>query len=135
MVFVIIWFLDHFTLEYVPPVNSTWIVTSASLFHVWATNLKTFFIFSKLSVLTSNNVIWVGLFFLIHQNFLLIFFICKLKGLYLNVTACDGLLMLSLDLFNSSIKPTWYDVFQDVLFKCFSIGFFAFDYDIHDSKD
>ena len=30
------------------------------------------------------------------QNFLLMFFICKLKGLYLIVTACDGLLMFFL---------------------------------------
>ena len=61
MVFVIIWFLDHFTLEYVPPVNSIWIVTPASLFHVRVKTFKTFFIFFKLSILTSNNVIWVGL--------------------------------------------------------------------------
>ena len=61
MVFVIIWFLDHFTLEYVPPVNSIWIVTPATLFHVRVKKFKTFFIFFKLSILTSNNVIWVGL--------------------------------------------------------------------------
>ena len=61
MVFVIVWFLDHFMLEYVPSMNSIWIITSAGLFHVWVTKFKTFFIFFKLSILTSNNVIWVGL--------------------------------------------------------------------------
>ena len=138
MVFVIIWFLDHFTLEYVLSMNSIWIITPASLLHVWVTKFKTFFIFFKLSILTLNNVIWVDLFailfneaqhvkismtrympafyevinlFIKLQNVLLMFFICKLKGFYLIVTFCDGLLMLSLDLFNSCIKPTWFDVF------------------------
>ena len=138
MVFVIIWFLDHFTLEYVLSMNSIWIITPASLLHVWVTKFKTFFIFFKLSILTLNNVIWVDLFailfneaqhvkisitrympafyevinlFIKLQNVLLMFFICKLKGFYLIVTVCDGLLMLSLDLFNSCIKPTWFDVF------------------------
>ena len=138
MVFVIIWFLDHFTLEYVLSMNSIWIITPASLLHVWVTKFKTFFIFFKLSILTLSNVIWVDLFailfneaqhvkismtrympafyevinlFIKLQNVLLMFFICKLKGFYLIVTVCDGLLMLSLDLFNSCIKPTWFDVF------------------------
>ena len=138
MVFVIIWFLNHFTLEYVLSMNSIWIITPASLLHVWVTKFKTFFIFFKLSILTLNNVIWVDLFailfneaqhvkismtrympafyevinlFIKLQNVLLMFFICKLKGFYLIVTVCDGLLMLSLDLFNSCIKPTWFDVF------------------------
>ena len=138
MVFVIIWFLDHFTLEYVLSMNSIWIITPASLLHVWVTKFKTFFIFFKLSILTLNNVIWVDLFailfneaqhvkismtrympafyevinlFIKLQNVLLMFFICKLKGFYLIVTVCDGLLMLSLDLINSCIKPTWFDVF------------------------
>ena len=138
MVFVIIWFLNHFTLEYVLSMNSIWIITPASLLHVWVTKFKTFFIFFKLSILTLNNVIWVDLFAILFneaqhvkismtrympafyevinlviklQNVLLMFFICKLKGFYLIVTVCDGLLMLSLDLFNSCIKPTWFDVF------------------------
>ena len=138
MVFVIIWFLDHFTLEYVLSMNSIWIITPASLLHVWVTKFKTFFIFFKLSILSLNNVIWVDLFailfneaqhvkismtrympafyevinlFIKLQNVLLMFFLCKLKGFYLIVTVCDGLLMLSLDLFNSCIKPTWFDVF------------------------
>ena len=108
--------------------------------------------FFKLSVLTSNNVIWVNFsaivfdetqhvfdetqhvvktstmgyvpicyeiinLFIEPQNFLFMFFICKLKGFYLIVMVCDGLLMLSLDLFNSCIKFTWFDIFQDVLLK------------------
>ena len=107
--------------------------------------------FFQLPVLTSNNVVWVSLFaiflmkhstfskhppwatrlfsmrslisFIEPQNFLLMFFIYKLKGLYLIVTACDDLLMLSLYLFNSCIKSTWYNVFQDVLRKCFTLVF------------
>ena len=51
------------------------------------------------------------------------FLIYKLKGLYLIVFFFDGLLMLSLDLFNFCIKPTCYDVLQDVLLKCFTLGF------------
>ena len=42
--------------------NSIWIITPASLLHVWATKFKTSLIFFKLSILTSNNVIWVDLF-------------------------------------------------------------------------
>ena len=61
IVFVIVWFLDNFTLEYVPSMNSIWIITPAGLFHAWVTKFKTFFIFFKLSILTSNNLIWVGL--------------------------------------------------------------------------
>ena len=62
MVFVTVWFLNHFTLEYVPSMNSIWISTSASLLHAWVTKFKTFFIFFKLSILTLNNVIWVNFF-------------------------------------------------------------------------
>ena len=124
IVFVIIWFFDHFTLEYVSSMNSIWIITPASLFHVWVTKFKTFFIFFKLSILTSNNVIWVGLLailfneaqdvvktsttgyvpvfyeainlFIKLQNLLLMFFICKFKGLYLIIFLFDGLLMFFL---------------------------------------
>ena len=62
MVFVIVWFLDHFTFEYVPLMNCIWIITSASLLHVWVTKFKTSLIFFKLSILTLNNVIWMRLF-------------------------------------------------------------------------
>ena len=127
MVFVIVWFLNHLTLEYLPSMNSIWIITPASLLHVWVTKFKTFFIFFKLSILTSNNVIRVNLFAILFdkaqhvvkisttgyvpvfnevinlfnklQNFLLMLLISKLKGLYLIVTVCDGLLMLFLYFF------------------------------------
>ena len=103
MIFVIVWFLDHFTLEYVPSVNSIWVITPAVLFHVWITKFKTIFIFFKLSILTSNNVMWVGLLpilfnkaqaqvinlFIKPQNFLLL-------GLYLIVFFFNGLLMVLL---------------------------------------
>ena len=134
IVFVIIWFFDHFTLEYVSSMNSIWIITPASLFHVWVTKFKTFFIFFKLSILTSNNVIWVGLFsiffneaqhvikismtgyvpvfyevinlFIKPQTFLLMFFICKLKDLYLIIFYFGGLLMFFLYFFYAFLgKP------------------------------
>ena len=120
MVLVVIWFLDHFALEHVPSMNAIWIITPSSLLHVWVTRFKTFFVFFKLPILTSNNVIWVDLFATLFdeaqhvvkisatgyvpvfyevinllffffpglpmlliepQTFLLMFFICKLKGL------------------------------------------------------
>ena len=62
MVFVVIWFLDHVALEYVPSMNGIWIITPADLLHVWVMKFKTSLIFFKLSILASNNVIWVGLF-------------------------------------------------------------------------
>ena len=94
--------------------NSIWIITPASLLHVWVTKFKTSLIFFKLSILTSNNVIRVNLFailfdkaqhvvkisttgyvpvfyevinlFIKLQNFLLM-------GLYLIIYFFDGLLM------------------------------------------
>ena len=42
--------------------NSIWIITPAGRLHVWVKKFKTFFIFFKLSILTSNNLIWVCLF-------------------------------------------------------------------------
>ena len=62
MVFTVIWFINHFTLEYVPSMNTIWIITPTSLLHVWVTKLKISLIFFKLSTLTSNNVIRVSLF-------------------------------------------------------------------------
>ena len=62
MVFVIVWCLDHFTLESVPSMNSIWIITFVSHHHVWVTKFKPSLIFFKLSILTLNNTIWVGLF-------------------------------------------------------------------------
>ena len=132
MVFVIVRLLDHFTLEHVLLVNSIWIITSTHLLHVWVTKFKTFFIFFKLSILTSNNVIWVGLLailfneaqhvvktsttgyvpvfyevinlFIKPQNFLLMFFICKFKSIYLIIFFFDGLLMFFLYLFASHCR-------------------------------
>ena len=107
--------------------------------------------FFKLSVLASNNVIWVKFsailfdekqhvvktsaagymlvcyeiinLFIKSQNFLLMGFICKFKGLYLIVTVCDGMLMFFLDLSDSCIKTTWYDVFQDMFLKHLALFF------------
>ena len=62
MVFAVIWFLNHFTLEYGPTMNSIWIMTPVSLLHVWVTKFKASLIFFKLSTLTSNNVIWMPFF-------------------------------------------------------------------------
>ena len=135
MVFVVIWFLDHFMLEPVPSVNGVWIIAFVSHLHVWMTKLKPSLMFFKLSILTPNKVISVNFsailfyktqhvvkrsttgygpvcyevinLFIKLQNFLLMLLISKLKGFSLIVTVCDGLLMLSLDLFNSCIKPTW----------------------------
>ena len=111
MVFVTVWFLDYFTLEYVPSMNSIWIITPADLFHFWVTKFKASLIFFKQPILALNNVIWVGLLailfneaqhfvkistmgyvsgfyevinlFIKPQNFLLMGLICCLKGLYL----------------------------------------------------
>ena len=134
MVFVITWFLDHFTLEYIPSMNSIWIITPVSLLHDWVTQSEPSLIFFKLSILTLSNVIRVNLFailfdetqhvvktsatgyvpvfyevinvFIKLQNFMLIVLISKLKGLYLIVTVCGGLSMFFLDLFNPCIKST-----------------------------
>ena len=101
--------------------NSIWIITFVSHLHVWVTKLKTSLIFLKLSILTSNNVIWVGLLailfdeaqhvakisttgyvpvfyevihlFIKPQNFLLMGLICSLKGLYLIIFYFNDLLM------------------------------------------
>ena len=64
------------------------------------------------------------------QNFLLMLLISKRKGYCLIVTVCDGLPMLSLDLFNFCITFTWYDIFRDELFKRFTLVFLRFYSDI-----
>ena len=128
MIFVIIWLFDYFTLKPVPSVNGVWIITFISHLNFWVTKFKPSFMFFKLSVLTSNNVIWVNFFavlfdetqhvvktsttgyvpvfyevinlFIKTQTFvLMMLFIYKLKGFYLTVTTCDGLLMLFLYFF------------------------------------
>ena len=124
MVFVVVWFLDHFTLETVLSVNGLRIITFVSHLHVWVTKFKLSFMFFQLPVLTWNNIVWVNLsavlfdeaqhvvktaaagyvpvwynvinLFIEPKHLLLMAFICKLKDLYLIVTACDGLLIFFL---------------------------------------
>ena len=136
MVFVIVWFLDHFTLEPVPSVNGIWIIAFVSHLHVWVTKFKPSLMFFQLPILTSNNVIWVNFFailfnetqhvvktsttgympvcyevinlFIEPQNLLLMFLICKLKGLYLIFTTCDGLLMVFLYFFYTFFGEPFY---------------------------
>ena len=60
MVFVILWFLDHFTLKPVSSVNGVWIITFVSHLHVWVTEFKPSLMFFQLPVLTSSNVILVN---------------------------------------------------------------------------
>ena len=126
MVLVIIWFLDHFTLKSTPLVNGVWIITFVSHLHVWVTMFKPLLMFSQLSVLTLNKVVWLKFsailfdeaqhvvktstaryvpvcceiinLFIQPQNLQLMFLICKLKGLYLIVFFFDGLLMVFLHL-------------------------------------
>ena len=104
--------------------NSIGIITFVNHLHVCVTKFKPSFMFFKLSVPTRNNVIWLNFstilfyetqyivktsttgyvpvcyevinLFIEPQNFLLMFLICKLKDLYLIVTACDGLFMVFL---------------------------------------
>ena len=60
MVFVVIRFFDHFSLEPVPPMNSIWIIAFVSHLHVWVTKFKPLLMFFKLLVLTPNNAILVN---------------------------------------------------------------------------
>ena len=124
MVFVIVWFLDHFTVKSTPSMNGIWIITFVSHLHVWVTKFKPSLMFLQAPVLTSKDVIWVNFSaiffdeaqhviktvaagylpfcyevinaFIKPQNFLLMGFICKLKGLNLIDTACDSLLVFFL---------------------------------------
>ena len=114
MVFVIVWFLDHFTVKSTPSMNGIWIITFVSHLHVWVTKFKPSLTFLKLPILASNNVVWMNFsavlfdetqhvvktptsgcvpvfyeivnLFIKPENFLLILLICKLKGFYLVVT-------------------------------------------------
>ena len=62
MIFVIVWPLDHFTFKRVPTMNSNWIMTFVSHLHAWITKFKPSLMFFQLSVLTSNNIVWVNFF-------------------------------------------------------------------------
>ena len=136
MVFVIIWLFDHFAFESIPSVNGVWINTFVNHLYAWVTKFKPLLMFFKLLVLTSNNVIWVNFSAILFdetqhvvkismagylpvcyeiinlsiepQNFLLMLFICKLKGFYLIVTACDGLLIFFLYFFYAFLGEPFY---------------------------
>ena len=118
MVFVVVWFLDHFMLGSVPPMNGVWIVALVSYLHVWIMKFRALLMFFQLLILTPNNVIWVNFFtnlfdetqhiaktsaagyvivcyevinvLIKPQNFLLMDLICKLKGLYLIIFFSNG---------------------------------------------
>ena len=59
MVFVVVWFLYHFTFKPVPSVNGVWIIAFVSHRYVWVTKFNPFLIFFQLPVLISNNVVWM----------------------------------------------------------------------------
>ena len=118
ILFAVVWFLDHFTLESIPPMNSNWIVAFVNYLDVWVTKFKPSLMFFQLLILTPNNVIWKDFSAILFdetqhvvnassagyvplcyevinliikpQNFLLMFFLCKLKGLYLIVFLFSG---------------------------------------------
>ena len=48
--------------------NSIWIITPASLFHVRVTKFKASLIIFKQSILTSNNVVWVNIFAILYNE-------------------------------------------------------------------
>ena len=68
MVFVIVWFLDHFTLKPVPSMNCVCIITFVNHLHVWVTKFKLLLMFFKLSILTSSNVVWVNFFVILFDE-------------------------------------------------------------------
>ena len=136
MLFVIFWFLDHFTLKSTSSMNSIWIITFVSHLNAWIRKLTPSLMFLQLPVLTSNNIIWVSLFpvlfdeiqhvvktstagymsvcyelislFIEPQKFLLMGLICKLKSLYWIITVCDGLLMFFLYFFYTFSAEPFY---------------------------
>ena len=57
IVFVVVWFLDHFTFKSIPSLNSICIITFASHFQVRVTKFKPSVMFLKLPILTQNNVV------------------------------------------------------------------------------
>ena len=156
IIFVIVWFLDHFTLKYVPSINNIWVITSAGLLRAWVTNFKTIFIFFKLSILTANNLIWVNFsailfkkvqhvvkisttgyvpvfyevinLFIKSQNFLLMFFICKLKGLYLIIFFFNGLLMLLFHFVCELLPNLWKQYIEAMPAKVFCLWLLAWKY-------
>ena len=59
-IFVIVCFFDHFMLKTISSVNGICMVAFVNHLHVWLTKFKPSFIIFKLSVLKSNNVIWMN---------------------------------------------------------------------------
>ena len=144
MDFVIVWFLNHFTLKPTPSFNGVCVTVFINHLHIWVTKFKPSPMFFQLPVLTLNNIVWVNFFailfnetqhviktftsayvpvcyevinlFIEPQNFLLMGLICKLKGLYLIVRACDSLLMFFLYFF--------YTFFGEPFYKNNCPGFF-----------
>ena len=62
MVFVVVWFFDHFTLKPVASVNGVWVIAFVSHHHAWVTKSEPLLMFFQLPVLTSNNVVWMPFF-------------------------------------------------------------------------
>ena len=60
MVFVIVWFLDPFTLKSTPSINGVWVITFVGHLHVWVTKFKPSLMLFQLPVLTLNKVVWVN---------------------------------------------------------------------------
>ena len=130
--------------------NTIWIITFGSHLHAWVRKFKPSLIFFQLPILTSNNVIWVRLFtvlfdktqhivktsttgyvpvcyevmnlFIKPQNFLLMCFICKCKGLYLIVMACVVCWCSSCILFVSCCRTWGNNTLQQYLLKSFAFG-------------
>ena len=144
-IFVIVCFFDHFTLKTIPSVNGICMVAFVNHLHVWLTKFKPSFIFFKLSVLTSNNVIWVNFsailfdetqhvvktsttscapvcyetinLFIGSQNFLLMGLICKLKDLYLIIFFFNG--------WGKFSNLSWQNCFYNPLYERFGLRLFT----------
>ena len=94
MIFVIIWLFDHFTLKPVPSVNGVWTITFVNHLHLWLTKFKPSFMFFKLSVLTSNNVIWVNFFAILFD-----------ETQHVVKTSTTGYVSVCYEVINPFIKP------------------------------
>ena len=61
MVLVVVWLFYHFTLKSTPSLIGVWMIELISHLHVWVTKFKSWLMFFKVPMLTSNNVVWVSL--------------------------------------------------------------------------
>ena len=69
IVFVIVWFLDHFTIKPFPSVNDVWIIAFVSDRHAWITKSEPLLMFFQPPVLTWTNVVLMPLFpFFVKHN-------------------------------------------------------------------